>query len=33
VRAVLRHGMRPVDVSRYLGISKSSVAEHLRIVS
>ena len=32
-RAVLTHGMRPVEVSRYLSISKSSVAEHLRIVS
>jgi hypothetical protein len=32
-RAVLTHGLRPVDVSRYLGISKSSVAEHLRIAT
>jgi predicted ArsR family transcriptional regulator len=31
--AVLTHGMRAVDVSQYLGISRSSVTEHLRAVS
>jgi hypothetical protein len=30
--AVVEHGIRPVDVSRCLGIATASVAAHLRAI-
>ena len=30
--AVLRRGIRPVDLSRHLGISAAAVAQHLRVL-